>query len=57
MLDRRQERAERHREHLAELSKRAAETDLRLKRLYDVIETGIADQVGPALKDPKNYAK
>jgi hypothetical protein len=32
VLDRRQERADRRREHIAELNKRAAETDLRLKR-------------------------
>ncbi|WP_245269240.1 zinc ribbon domain-containing protein [Rhodomicrobium udaipurense] len=40
VLDRRQERSERRREHIAELNKRAAEADLRLKRLYDAIETG-----------------
>ncbi|MCU4160196.1 zinc ribbon domain-containing protein [Acidiphilium sp. AL] len=34
ILDRLQERTERRREHIAELNKRAAETDLRLKRLY-----------------------
>ncbi len=51
MLDRAQERAERHREHIAELNKRAAGTDLRLKRLYDAIETGIANLDDPALKD------
>jgi hypothetical protein len=43
VLYRRQERAERRREHISELNKRAAETDLRLKRLYDAIEAGIAD--------------
>ena len=51
VLDRRQERAERRREHIAELNKRAAETDLRLKRLYDAIENGVADLDDPALKD------
>jgi site-specific DNA recombinase len=51
VLDRRQERAERRREHLAELNKRAAETDLRLKRLYDAIEAGVADLDDPALKE------
>src|SRR5271157_2505179 len=51
VLDRRQEQAERRREHLAELNKRAAETDLRLKRLYDAIETGVADLDDPALKE------
>ncbi len=51
VLDRRQERSERRREHIAELNKRAAETDLRLKRLYDAIELGVADLGDPALKD------
>ncbi|MTJ80523.1 MAG: hypothetical protein F8N37_05835 [Telmatospirillum sp.] len=31
----------RRREHIAELNKRAAETELRLKRLYDAIEAGM----------------
>ena len=51
VLDRRQERADRRREHIAELNKRAAETDLRLKRLYDAIESGVADLDDPALKE------
>jgi site-specific DNA recombinase len=51
VLDRRQERTERRREHFAELNKRAAEADLRLKRLYDAIESGIADLDDPALKE------
>ncbi len=51
VLDRRQERTERRREHIAELNKRAAETDLRLKRLYDAIENGVADLNDPALKE------
>jgi site-specific DNA recombinase len=51
VLDRRQERTERRREHIAELNKRAAETDLRLKRLYDAIESGIAHLDDPALKE------
>jgi len=51
VLGRRQERAERRREHIAELNKRAAETDLRLKRLYDAIKAGVADLDDPALKD------
>lgn len=50
-LDRRQERTERRREHVAELNKRAAETELRLKRLYDAIESGIADLDDPDLKE------
>jgi hypothetical protein len=51
VLDRRQDRADRRRAQLAELNQRAAETDLRLKRLYDAIESGIADLADPALKD------
>lgn len=51
VLDRRQERTERRREHIAELNKRATETELRLKRLYDAIESGIADLDDPDLKD------
>ncbi len=50
VLDRRQERTERRRENIAELNKRTAETDLRLKRLYDAIESGVADLNDPALK-------
>ncbi|WP_186400653.1 recombinase family protein [Stappia sp. P2PMeth1] len=50
-LDRREEHAERRREHIAELIKRAAESELRLKRLYDAIEAGVADLDDPALKD------
>lgn len=34
-----------------ELNKRATETDLRLKRLYDAIEAGVADLDDPALKE------
>jgi site-specific DNA recombinase len=51
VLDRRQERTERRREHIAELNKRATEADLRLKRLYDAIEAGVADLGDPALKE------
>jgi site-specific DNA recombinase len=51
VLDRRQERGERQREHIAELNKRAAESEARLKRLYDAIEAGVADIGDPALKD------
>src|SRR5690606_29946666 len=50
-LDRREEHAERRREHIAELDKRSAESELRLKRLYDAIESGVADLNDPALKD------
>ena len=51
VLDRREERAERRQEHIAELNKRATESELRLKRLYDAIEAGVADLADPALKD------
>ncbi|MGO4836150.1 recombinase family protein, partial [Rhizobiaceae sp. 2RAB30] len=51
VLNRRQERGERRREHIAELNKCAAETELRLKRLYDAIEAGVTDLNDPALKD------
>lgn len=51
VLDRRRERAGRRREHVAELNKRAAEADLRLRRLYDAIEAGVAHLDDPALKD------
>ena len=49
--DRRQEQSERRRDHIAELNKRASESELRLKRLYDAIEAGVADIDDPALKD------
>ncbi|SMG55910.1 hypothetical protein SAMN02746000_03767 [Paracoccus sp. J56] len=51
VLNRREEHAGRRREHIAELSKRATESELRLKRLYGAIEAGIADLDDPALKD------
>jgi site-specific DNA recombinase len=50
-LDRRQERSERQREHIGELNRRAAESEARLKRLYDAIEAGVANLDDPALKD------
>ena len=51
MLDRRGARAERQASHIAELRKHAAETDAKLKRLYDTIENGVADLADPMLKD------
>jgi site-specific DNA recombinase len=51
VLDRRQERSERQHEHIGELDRRAAESEARLKRLYDAIEAGVADLNDPALKD------
>jgi site-specific DNA recombinase len=49
-FDRRQERSERKQHHIAELNKRATETDLRLNRLYDAIEGGVANLDDPELK-------
>jgi hypothetical protein len=40
VLDRRQKRTKPRRQHIAKLNKRAAEADIRLKRLYEAIETG-----------------
>ncbi|PCG07810.1 recombinase family protein [Sphingomonas ginsenosidimutans] len=51
LLDRRQERAERRREHLADLNRRITETDQRLNRLYDAIESGVAELDDVGLKD------
>jgi site-specific DNA recombinase len=51
VLDRRLERTERRREHLAELHRRITETDQRLNRLYDAIESGVANLDDPALKE------
>jgi len=51
MLDRRQEQARRRREHIAELNKRASEAGMRLKRLYDAIESGVADLSDLDLKE------
>src|SRR5258706_88364 len=51
VLDRRTERAERRKSHIAELRKRATEADAKLKRLYDAIENGIADLSDPMLKE------
>jgi site-specific DNA recombinase len=48
VLDRREERAERRATHIAELRKRAAEVDAKLKRL--AIENGVADLADPMLK-------
>jgi site-specific DNA recombinase len=51
MLDRRDERAKRRTAHIAELRKRAAEAEAKLKLLYDAIENGIADVSDPMLKE------
>ena len=49
-LDRREERDERRRELAAELTNRASAAEGRLKRLYDAIESGVADLDDPSLK-------
>jgi site-specific DNA recombinase len=51
VLHRRKERAERRTTHIAELRKRAAEAEAKLKRLYDAIENGIADVSDQMLKE------
>jgi DNA invertase Pin-like site-specific DNA recombinase len=51
VLHRRKERAERRTTHIAELRKRAAEAEAKLKRLYDAIENGIADVSDPMLRE------
>jgi site-specific DNA recombinase len=50
-FDRRAERAERRKSHIADLRKRAAGADARLKRLYDAIGNGSADLSDPLLED------
>ena len=44
VIDRRQDRTERRLEHLAELHRRITETDQRLGRLFDAIESGMVDK-------------
>jgi site-specific DNA recombinase len=51
ILGRRSDQAERRRDHIAELQRRATESESRLKRLYDAIEAGVADLDDPALKE------
>jgi hypothetical protein len=53
VLDRRPEQSERRRDHIAELDKRAAESELRLKRLYDAIEAGVAAGSKPSGMRPR----
>ncbi len=51
VLDRRQERTERRAAHATELHKKAAEAEVRLKRLYNAIESGVADIEDESLKE------
>ncbi|MEM8959159.1 MAG: recombinase family protein [Pseudomonadota bacterium] len=50
-LDRREERDTRRRDTANELTKRAAEAEQRVKRLYDAIESGTADLDNPPLRE------
>lgn len=51
VLGRRSDQAERRRQHITELQRRAAESELRLKRLNNAIEAGVADLDDPALAE------
>ncbi len=51
VLGRREDQAERRREHIASLQRQATESEQRLERLYDAIEAGVADLDDPALKE------
>ena len=51
VLGRREDQADRRREHIASLQRQATESEQRLKRLYDAIEAGVADLDDPALKE------
>jgi len=51
VIDRREERAERRREHLAELNRRITDTDQRIGRLYDAIESGMVDKDDETAKE------
>lgn len=49
LLERREEWTERG--HIAELRKRQAEAEAKLKRLYEAIENGLVNMADPSLKD------
>ncbi|WP_454850465.1 recombinase family protein [Rhizobium binxianense] len=51
LLERREEWTERRRGHIAELRKRQAEAEAKLKRLYEAIENGLVNMADPSLKD------
>lgn len=57
LLDRREERVAERRAHAAELSKVAAELQQRLSRLYEAIESGVADLNDPDLTQRINALK
>ena len=51
VIDHREERTERRREHLAELNRRIADADQRIGRLYDAIESGMVDKDDETAKE------
>lgn len=51
VIDRRQERVERRRAHLAELNRRITDTDQRIGRLFDAIEGGMIDKDDAVAKE------
>jgi len=51
LLDRRHERLQRRQQHATELRKKAAEASARLKRIYDAIESGVAELDDPDLRE------
>ena len=51
LLDRREDRAARKRAHATEMRKRAAEADGRLRRLYEAIDSEVADLADRSLKE------
>jgi DNA invertase Pin-like site-specific DNA recombinase len=50
IIDRRQAWIDRRREHIADLRKRATESQAKLSRLFDAIENGVADVTDPDVK-------
>ena len=57
VLERRESRAAQSQTHAAELTRRASEAGQRCARLYEAIETGIADLDAPSLKNRVTHLK
>lgn len=51
VLEHRQEWNDRRRGHIAELRKRVAKAEAKLKRLHEAIENGVINAADPSLKD------
>ena len=51
VFEHRREWNDRRRGHIAELRKRVAEAEAKLKRLYEAIENGVISAADPSLKD------